>query len=137
MGASRASMVCLVDAYHEEEVEGEKRVVMRFHPRVAPLKAGIFPLVKRDGMPEVARKITADLRSHYPVFYDERGAIGRRYRRMDEVGTPFCITVDSQTLGDETVTVRERDSMAQDRVPIADLRDQISRRMEAWEMPLN
>ncbi|MBQ43829.1 MAG: glycine--tRNA ligase [Gemmatimonadetes bacterium] len=137
MGASRACMVCLVDAYHEEEVEGEKRVVMRFHPRVAPLKAGIFPLVKRDGMPEVARKITADLRSHYPVFYDERGAIGRRYRRMDEVGTPFCITVDSQTLGDETVTVRERDSMAQDRVPIADLRDQISRRMEAWEMPLN
>ena len=137
MGASRASMVCLVGAYHEEEVEGEKRVVMRFHPRVAPLKAGIFPLVKRDGMPEVARKITADLRSHYPVFYDERGAIGRRYRRMDEVGTPFCITVDSQTLGDETVTVRERDSMAQDRVPIADLRDQISRRMEAWEMPLN
>ena len=137
MGASRASMVCLVDAYHEEEVEGEKRVVMRFHPRVAPLKAGIFPLVKRDGMPEVARKITADLRSHYPVFYDERGAIGRRYRRMDEVGTPFCVTVDSQTLGDETVTVRERDSMAQDRVPIADLRDQISRRMEAWEMPLN
>ncbi len=137
MGASRASMVCLVGAYHEEEVEGEKRVVMRFHPRVAPLKAAIFPLVKRDGMPEVARKITADLRSHYPVFYDERGAIGRRYRRMDEVGTPFCITVDSQTLGDETVTVRERDSMAQDRVPIADLRDQISRRMEAWEMPLN
>ncbi len=137
MGASRACMVCLVDAYHEEEVEGEKRVVMRFHPRVAPLKAGIFPLVKRDGMPEVARKITADLRSHYPVFYDERGAIGRRYRRMDEVGTPFCITVDSQTLGDETVTVRERDSMAQDRVPIADLRDQISRRMEAWEMPLH
>ena len=137
MGASRASMVCLVDAYHEEEVEGEKRVVMRFHPRVAPLKAGIFPLVKRDGMPEVARKITADLRSHYPVFYDERGAIGRRYRRMDEVGTPFCVTVDSQTLGDETVTVRERDSMAQDRVQIVDLRDQISRRMEAWEMPLN
>ena len=71
------------------------------------------------------------------MFYDERGAIGRRYRRMDEVGTPFCVTVDSQTLGDETVTVRERDSMAQDRVPIADLRDQISRRMEAWEMPLN
>ena len=137
MGASRACMVCLVDAYHEEEVEGEKRVVMRFHPRVAPLKAGIFPLVKRDGMPEVARKITADLRSHYPVFYDERGAIGRRYRRMDEVGTPFCVTVDSQTLGDETVTVRERDSMAQDRVQIADLRDQISRRMEAWEMPLH
>jgi glycyl-tRNA synthetase len=135
IGASRISMVCLVNAYHEEEVEGEKRVVMRFHPRVAPLKAAIFPLVKRDGMPEVARKITADLRSHYPVFYDERGAIGRRYRRMDEVGTPFCITVDSQTLEDKTVTVRERDSMAQDRVPIADLTEQISRRMGAWEMP--
>jgi glycyl-tRNA synthetase len=86
-------------------------------------------------MPEVAHKITEDLRPHFPVFYDEGGAIGRRYRRMDEVGTPFCITVDSQTLEDQTVTVRERDSMAQDRVAIPELRAEIGRRMETWKHP--
>ena len=135
IGASRTCMVCLVDAYHEEEVDGEQRVVMRFHPRIAPLKAAILPLVKRDNMPDVARKITTDLRPHFPVFYDEGGAIGRRYRRMDEVGTPYCLTVDSQTLQDQTVTVRERDSMAQDRIPIAQLKDEIVRRMECWQLP--
>ena len=135
IGASRTLMACLVEAYREEEVKGEKRVVMCFHPRVAPIKAAILPLVKRDGMPDVAHKITEDLRPHFPVFYDEGGAIGRRYRRMDEVGTPFCITVDSQTLEDQTVTVRERDSMAQDRVCIPELRTEIGRRMEAWQHP--
>jgi glycyl-tRNA synthetase len=135
IGASRTCMACLVHAYHEEEVEGEKRVVMQFHPRIAPLKAAVLPLVKRDNMPELARKITADLRSRFPVFYDEGGAIGRRYRRMDEVGTPYCLTVDSQTLEDGTVTVRERDSMAQDRVQIEALGDEIGRRMENWQLP--
>ncbi|MBN97857.1 MAG: glycine--tRNA ligase [Gemmatimonadetes bacterium] len=135
IGASRTCMACLVHAYREEEVEGEKRVVMRFHPRLAPLKVAVLPLVKRDNMPEVARKITADLRSKFPVFYDEGGAIGRRYRRMDEVGTPYCITVDSQTLEDGTVTVRERDSMAQDRIQIELLGDEIGRRMESWQFP--
>ncbi|MBI2502679.1 MAG: glycine--tRNA ligase [Candidatus Latescibacteria bacterium] len=135
IGATRTSMACLVEAYREEEVEGETRVVMRFHPRIAPLKAGILPLVKRDGMPEVAQQITAQLRPHFPVFYDEGGAIGRRYRRMDEIGTPYCITVDSQTLQDQTVTLRERDSMAQDRVAIAQLREEITRRMETWTVP--
>ena len=133
IGASRTCMACLVDAYQEEEVKGEKRVLMRFHPRLAPIKVAILPLVKRDGMPEVARKITADLRTHFPVFYDEGGAIGRRYRRMDEVGTPFCVTVDSQSLEDQTVTVRQRDSMAQDRVAMGDLRLEIERRMNDWQ----
>jgi glycyl-tRNA synthetase len=134
-GASRQTMMVLANAYDEEEVKGDTRTVMRFHPRMAPLKAAILPLVKRDGMPEVARRIEADLRPHLRVFYDEGGAIGRRYRRMDEVGTPFCITVDSDTLEDETVTVRERDSMAQERVRIDDLLGEITRRMGAWKHP--
>jgi glycyl-tRNA synthetase len=120
-GASRSFMAFLVDAYNEEEAptadgKMELRTVMRFHPRLAPTKAAIFPLVNRDGMPEIARKIEADLRPHMRVFYDDSGAVGRRYRRQDEVGTPFCITVDSQTLQDQSVTVRERDSMQQERV---------------------
>lgn len=117
-GASRSFMAFLVDAYHEEEVKGEQRVVLRFHPRIAPVKAAIFPLVKKDGMPEVARKIEADLRNSLKVFYDDKGAVGRRYRRQDESGTPYCITVDTQTMEDQTVTVRERDSMEQERVSI-------------------
>ncbi len=120
-GASRSFMAFLVDAYHEEEVKGEKRVVLKFHPKLAPIKAAIFPLVNKDGMPEIARKIEADLRPHLRVFYDAKGAVGRRYRRQDESGTPFCITVDTQTVEDNTVTVRERDSMNQDRVAIDNL----------------
>jgi glycyl-tRNA synthetase len=115
-GCDRTLLTCLVDAYHEDEVEGETRVVLRLSPKIAPIKAGVFPLVKRDGMPEIALKIRDDLRQHFQVFYDESGAIGRRYRRQDEAGTPFGITVDSQTLQDQTVTVRERDSMKQERV---------------------
>ncbi|MEW6753172.1 MAG: glycine--tRNA ligase [Candidatus Latescibacterota bacterium] len=135
IGASRTLMACLVEAYHEEEVGGEQRVVMRFHPRIAPVKAAVLPLVRRDGMPEVAQEIAADLRADQPVFYDEGGAIGRRYRRMDEIGTPFCITVDSQTLQDRTVTLRQRDSMAQERVPIPQLRTDLGRRLQEWEPP--
>lgn len=115
-GASRSFMAFLVDSYYEEEVNGEQRSVLRFHPKLAPIKAAILPLVNKDGMPEIARKIEADLRPFLRIFYDDKGAIGRRYRRMDEAGTPFCITVDTQTTQDETVTVRERDSMEQVRV---------------------
>jgi glycyl-tRNA synthetase len=120
-GASRSFMAFLVNAYAEEEAptadgKTELRVVMRFHPKLAPTKAAIFPLVNRDGMPEIAKKIEAELRPHFRVFYDDSGAVGRRYRRQDEVGTPYCITVDSQTLTDQSVTVRERDSMKQERV---------------------
>ncbi len=125
IGASRATMACLANAYCEEEVKGETRVVLRLHPAVAPIKAAVLPLVKRDGMPEIARKLVEDMRSHLPVFYDEGGAIGRRYRRMDEIGTPYCVTVDSQTLEDDSVTIRERDSMDQTRVKTADVLQKI------------
>ena len=117
-GASRSFMAFLVDAYNEDEVKGETRVVLKFHPKLAPIKAAIFPLVNNDGMPEIARKIEADLRPYLKVFYDDKGAVGRRYRRQDENGTPFCITVDTQTLEDNTVTVRDRDSMEQERIAI-------------------
>ena len=115
-GASRSFMAFLVDAYSEEEVNGENRTVLRFHPKIAPIKAAILPLVNKDGMPEIARAIEKDLRRNLKVFYDDKGAVGRRYRRQDEAGTPFCITVDTQTLEDNTVTIRERDSMEQVRV---------------------
>jgi glycyl-tRNA synthetase len=120
-GASRSFMAVLVNAYAEEEAptaEGtvETRVVLKFHPKLAPVKAAIFPLVNRDGMPEISKNIENELRPHVRVFYDDSGAVGRRYRRQDEAGTPFCITVDSQTLQDQTVTVRERDSMKQERI---------------------
>jgi glycyl-tRNA synthetase len=122
-GASRSFMAFLVDAYREEEAptadgKMETRVVMKFHRKLAPVKAAVFPLVNRDGMPEIARKIETTLRPHFRVFYDESGAVGRRYRRQDEIGTPYCFTVDSQTLQDLTVTVRERDSMKQERVSV-------------------
>lgn len=120
-GVDRNLLVCLVDAYHEEEVRGEKRVVLKLDPKVAPFKASILPLVNRDNMPEIAQKIAKMLRPYFNVFYDDRGAVGRRYRRQDEAGTPFGITVDSQTLQDETVTLRERDSMEQTRHKIDEL----------------
>ena len=116
-GASRSFMAFLTDAYHEEVVNDENRTVLRFHPRLAPLKAAIFPLVNKDGMPEI-QKIEKDLRRSLKVFYDDKGAVGRRYRRQDEAGTPFCITVDTQTLEDQSVTIRERDSMEQVRISI-------------------
>jgi len=105
-----------VDAYGEEAVAGEKRVVMRFHAALAPLKAAVFPLVNKDGMPELARRIHDDLRRHYNVFYDDGGSIGRRYRRQDEAGTPFGITIDGQSTQDGTVTVRDRDTLEQIRL---------------------
>jgi len=115
-GIDRSALAFLVDAYDEEMVRGEQRNLLRFHPTLAPIKVGVFPLVKRDGMPEIARNIYNDLKKYFNCFYDEKGAIGRRYRRQDEAGTPFCITVDSQTLEDNTVTIRERDSMEQIRI---------------------
>lgn len=120
-GASRSFMAFLVDSYQEEEVNGEVRVVMKFHPKLAPVKAAILPLVNKDGMPEISREIEAELRPFMRVFYDSKGAIGRRYRRQDEAGTPYCITIDTQTLEDRTVTIRERDSMEQYRINIKEV----------------
>jgi glycyl-tRNA synthetase len=121
-GIDRSTLAFLVDAYDEEEVRGEKRNLLRFHPALAPVKVGVFPLVKKEGMPEIARKIYDDLKRLFNCFYDEKSAVGRRYRRQDEAGTPFCVTVDGQTLQDNTVTVRERDSMEQVRVSTDQLR---------------
>jgi glycyl-tRNA synthetase len=116
-GADRATLAFLCEAYTEDEVGGEARTMLKLHPRLAPVKAAVFPLVKKDGMPEIAENIHRDLKRRFHVFYDEKGAIGRRYRRQDEAGTPFGITVDGQTLTDGTVTVRDRDSCRQWRVP--------------------
>jgi glycyl-tRNA synthetase len=133
-GADRATLAFLCEAYCEDAIPDEKgvpqsRVVMKLHPRLAPVKAAVFPLVKRDGMPDVAAKIYRDLKKQYNVFYDEKGAIGRRYRRQDEAGTPFCITVDGQTLQDNTVTIRDRDTCEQSRIKAAEIPDTIHNRM--------
>ena len=124
-GADRATLAFLVDAYDEELVEregageGELRTVLRLHPRLAPIKAAVLPLVRKDGQPELAREIHRALRDRPGlgmVEYDDGGAIGKRYRRQDEIGTPFCLTVDHQSLQDATVTLRERDSLTQERL---------------------
>ncbi len=124
-GADRGTLAFLCEAYTEDTVGGEARTVLKFHPRLAPIKAAVFPLVKRDGMPELAEKIYLDLKQHFTVFFDEKGAIGRRYRRQDEAGTPYGITVDSQTLTDGSITFRDRDSCRQWRVPSAGVVDAV------------
>jgi len=131
-GVDRTMLQVLADAYEEETVEGETRVVMRMSPLVAPIKAAVFPLVKRDGMPERAREIYGELKTAFSAFYDEGGSIGRRYRRMDEAGTPYCITVDSRTAEDDTVTVRDRDTMEQTRVGISELKAFLTEAMENY-----
>ena len=135
-GADRATLAFLVDAYDEDEIDGEPRTVLRLHPQLAPVKAAILPLVRKDGQPELAREIEQDLRERMQVEYDAGGAIGRRYRRQDEIGTPWAVTVDHQSLEDRTVTVRDRDSLAQVRVPIGELSEELERRLRApWQSP--
>jgi len=130
-GVDRSLLTFLVDAYDEQVSErGERERFLRLHPRLAPIKVAVFPLVRRDGMPELARKVFADLKKRFPAFYDESGAIGRRYRRQDEVGTPYCVTVDGKSLEDNTVTVRYRDSREQPRVAIPELADFIAEQLE-------
>jgi glycyl-tRNA synthetase len=135
-GADRATLAFLVDAYDEEQLENETRTVLRFHPKLAPVKVAVMPLVKKDGQPEVARALYADLRRRMQAEYDEGGSIGKRYRRQDEIGTPWGVTVDHQTLEDRTVTLRDRDSLEQVRVPIDELGDELERRLRAaWTSP--
>ena len=133
VGPNRTLLALLVNGYREEKVEGEDegRVVLGLHPSLAPIKAGIFPLVKKDGMPEIAQRLAKDLRASFPVFYDESGAIGRRYRRQDEVGTPFCITIDGETAGANTATVRDRDTLQQERVALDRIGTYIQERIGA------
>jgi glycyl-tRNA synthetase len=117
-GADRFTLAVLCEAYHEDEVEGEVRTVMRFHPRLAPIKAAILPLVNKEGMPEIAHNLYRELKRDLNVFYDDKGAVGRRYRRQDEAGTPYCLTIDGQTLQDQTVTIRDRDTLHQRRLSL-------------------
>ena len=125
-GADRATLAFLCEAYTEDAVPDEKgvpqpRVLLKLHPRLAPVKVAVFPLVKKDGMPEVAAEVYRSLKRHWNVFYDEKGSIGRRYRRQDESGTPFCVTVDQETLSQKTVTIRDRDTTEQVRVPTLEI----------------
>jgi len=150
-GADRATLAFLVDAYDEEVVgevsdgdgaadggakPAETRTVLRLHPRLAPVKVAVMPLVKKDGQPELAREIFQDLRGRMQAEYDEGGSIGKRYRRQDEIGTPWCVTVDHQSVEDRTVTVRDRDSLAQERLPIDELAGEFARRLATpWVSP--
>ncbi|MDZ4723736.1 MAG: glycine--tRNA ligase [candidate division Zixibacteria bacterium] len=115
-GCDRTLLTTLVDAYDEVTINDEQRVFLRLSPKIAPIKAAIFPLVKKDGMPEFANNVYNDLKKKFKVFYDESGAVGRRYARMDEAGCPYCITVDGQSLEDQTMTVRDRETMEQTRM---------------------
>ena len=135
-GADRATLAFLVDAYDVEEVEGRRRTVLRLHPRLAPVKVAILPLVSKEGMPEKAREIFEQVRRRVPAEFDEGGSIGKRYRRQDEIGTPWGITVDHQTMDDDTVTLRDRDSLEQTRVPIDGLADDLANRLaQPWQSP--
>ena len=131
-GADRATPAFLCEAYHVDQVPNDKGeptmplaqqqwVSLKFHPRLAPIKAAVFPLVKKDGMPEIATELYGELKREFSVFYDDKGAVGRRYRRQDEIGTPFCITIDGQTVQDDTVTIRDRDTLEQGCVKKSDL----------------
>lgn len=120
-GVTRTALTFLIDAYHEEVVNDEKRVVLRFHKDIAPIKVAILPLSKKEPLTNLAKDIAKKLRKHWMVMYDETQAIGKRYRRQDEIGTPYCVTVDFDSLEDHAVTIRERDTMSQIRIPIADL----------------
>jgi glycyl-tRNA synthetase len=135
-GVDRAMLAFLVDAYDTEEVEGRERTVLRLHPRLAPVKAAVLPLVSKEGMPEKAREVFDQIRRRVAAEYDEGGSIGKRYRRQDEIGTPWGITVDGQTMEDDTVTLRDRDSLEQTRVPIEGLAEELADRLEQpWASP--
>ncbi len=136
-GLTRCVLAFLLDAYDEDEAPNakggvDKRTVLRLDPRLAPVKVAVLPLSRNADLSPVARDLAAELRRTWNVDFDDAGAIGRRYRRQDEIGTPFCVTVDFDTLEDQAVTVRERDSMAQERIPLAGLRTWLSERLPAY-----
>ena len=135
-GADRGTLAFMVDSYDEEEVEGRERVLLRLHPRLAPVKVAVLPLVNKDGQPERAREIYESLRGRMPAEFDTGGSIGKRYRRQDEIGTPWGVTVDHQTMEDGTVTLRDRDTLDQSRIAIDELGDELERRLAApWVSP--
>ena len=131
VGVDRILITCMLDAYDEEEVKGETRVVLRFNPRIAPVQVAVMPLSKKEELIGPAREVLDAVRRRFRTEYDQTGGnIGRRYRRQDEIGTPFCVTVDFDTINDRAVTIRERDSMEQERVPIVDLVDRLQDRLD-------
>src|SRR5207249_2953926 len=134
-GADRFTLAVLCEAFTEDTAPDEKgvpqeRIVMKFHPRLAPIKAAVLPLVNKEGMPEIADKLYRELKAEFNVFFDDGGAVGRRYRRQDEAGTPYCITIDGQTLQDQTVTLRDRDTTKQWRVPLAGVKEELRKRLQ-------
>jgi glycyl-tRNA synthetase len=129
-GVDRTFLTCLVDAYREEEVNGEQRIVLKLSPKVAPITCAVFPLVNKNGLPEISEKIFTEIQTEFSAFFDQGGSIGRRYRRQDEAGTPFGITIDHQTLEDNTVTLRDRDTMKQDRIPADKALDELKKKLQ-------
>jgi glycyl-tRNA synthetase len=129
-GVGRSVLAFLCDAYDEDEIGGERRTVLRLHPALAPVKVAVLPLLRKDGHPELAREVYMSLRRHMSAEYDDGGAIGRRYRRQDEIGTPFAVTIDHQSVEDRTVTVRDRDTLDQERVPIDSLVAHLGARLQ-------
>ena len=133
IGLDRTVMMVLSETYTEEDLstaeKQDSRVVLKFPPKLAPIKLAILPLVKKDGLPEIAREIMDNCKSHFRCFYEEKDTIGKRYRRMDAIGTPFCITIDKQTKEDGTVTIRHRDSMQQDRIPATQVREFVEKHL--------
>lgn len=139
VGLDRTFLAHLSNAYTEEEVKTAKggidtRIVMKFHPLLAPYKAAVFPIVRKDGLPDIAREIIADLKYDFPVMYDEKDSVGKRYRRHDAIGTPYCITVDYETKDDQCVTVRDRDTMEQVRIPISEVKAYVSKKLDWREL---
>jgi glycyl-tRNA synthetase len=136
-GVDRALLAFLADAYDEEVVAERERTVLRLHPQLSPVKAAVLPLIAKDaGMVSKAHALYEELRTDFMVEYDDGGAIGRRYRRQDEIGTPFAFTIDDQTLADDTVTIRDRDSLAQERIALGQVRDRLADELRRpWQTP--
>src|SRR4029077_19529084 len=135
LGVDRAMLAFMLDAYDEDVVDNEERIVLRLDPRLAPIKVAVYPLLRKGGQPEKANEVLLMLKKHFTVAYDQAGSIGRRYRRQDEVGTPFGITIDHQTMEDDTVTVRDRDTMTQVRMPGDRLVDELKARIAPASAP--
>ena len=137
LGVNRSMLAFVVDAYDEEVVAERERTVLRLHPQLAPVKAAVLPLIGKDSaMVEKARALYEELRLHVSAEYDDSGAIGRRYRRQDEIGTPWAFTIDEQTLEDGSITLRDRDSLAQERLPLEAAREQLLARLHTpWTPP--
>lgn len=132
-GIDRAAMTFIVDAYEETVVKDETRVVLHLHPKIAPVTVAVFPLVKKEGMPEKATEIERELRRSFATVMEANASIGKRYARQDEIGTPYCLTIDGQTMQDDTVTLRDRDTLQQERVKVSELRAAIDEKIKNWK----